>query len=210
MPAVTKQLRAGGGFIGSGMKNKLKKLVQLYDRFSEETKDFQYNAACSKGCAFCCTEAGSIDVTTLEALHMRETIGRMLRRRQTEINKLLAKEMKKREAGTIVPCPFLLKNSTCMIYEVRPFACRRMYSLHRCSRENPPQISRRYMAAAQEALKALQLLDDHGYSGHISYILHLLDASPFLDTYLSGEFKPEEIMAFGKTHRIVINKMAVV
>jgi hypothetical protein len=63
------------------------------------------------------------------------------------------------------------------------------------------------MTVAQETLKTLQLLDEHGYSGHISYILHMLDVSRFLDIYLAGELKPEEIMAFGKTHRIVINKI---
>jgi Fe-S-cluster containining protein len=189
------------------MRNKLIKLVQIYDYFLKETEGFQGNAACGKGCAFCCAEAGSIDITTLEGLQIREAIGRMLRRRQTEIKKALAKEMKKREVGGVVPCPFLQKNNACMIYEVRPFACRRIYSLHRCSRENPPQLSRRYMAIAQKTLKTVQLLDDHGYSGPITYILHMLEVPGFIGTYLAGEMKPEEIMAFGKTHRIVINKM---
>lgn len=189
------------------MRNQSQKLAHIYDRFAEETNGFQRNAACGKGCSFCCTAAGSIDITTLEGLQIRDAISRMLRRRQTEIKKALAKEMKKREAGDAVPCPFLQKNNHCMIYEVRPFACRRIYSLHRCSKENPPRLSRQYMAVSQETLKELQRLDEHGYSGHISFVLHMLDAPLFLNTYLAGESKPEEIMAFGKTHRIVINKM---
>ena len=55
----------------------------------------------------------------------------------------------------------------------------------------------------------LQRLDDKGYSGHLSYILQMLDTPRFLATYQAGDFKPEEIMAFGKTHRIVINRMVV-
>jgi hypothetical protein len=93
-----------------------------------------------------------------------------------------------------------------MIYEERPFACRRIYSLHRCSRDNPPLISRDYMTVAQETLTKLQRLGNHGYSGHISYIMHMLDAPRFLETYLAGEYKPEEIMVFGKSHRIVMNE----
>jgi len=37
----------------------------------------------------------------------------------------------------------------------------------------------------------------------------MLDTPRFLATYRAGDFKPEEIMAFGKTHRIVINRMVV-
>ena len=71
------------------MKHKLKELAPIYDRFFAETQGFHDNAACSRGCAFCCTEAGSIDITTLEGLHIQEAVGRMLRRRQTEIKKAL-------------------------------------------------------------------------------------------------------------------------
>ena len=37
----------------------------------------------------------------------------------------------------------------------------------------------------------------------------MLEAPKFRNTYLSGDFKPEEIMVFGKQHGIVINKMLV-
>jgi len=49
----------------------------------------------------------------------------------------------------------------------------------------------------------------NGYSGHLSYILHMLDTPRFMQTYLAGESKPEGVMAFGQSHRIVINKMVV-
>ena len=189
------------------MLQKIKDLVQLYDHFALETEAFRTNAACAKGCAFCCKEAGSIDITTLEGLRIQEAMGRMLRDRWNDVQKSLAKDMKCREAGGISPCPFLQKNNACMIYEARPFACRRVYSLHRCTRENPPLISRQYMAMAGETLAALQRLDTNGYSGHIADILHMLDTPRFRAVYLAGDFKPEEIIAFGKTHGIVVNKM---
>lgn len=191
------------------MKQKLNELAQIYDRFAESTEGFRGNAACAKGCAFCCSDAGTIDITTLEGLRIREAVGRMLRSRQTDIKKVLAREMKKREAGTVAPCPFLGKNKGCMIYEARPFACRRVYSLHRCSSQKPPLLSHQYMELSRKALAQLQRLDENGYTGHISYVLHMLDAPRFLETYLAGDYKPEEVMAFGKTHRIGINKMVV-
>lgn len=189
------------------MKQKLDELTRIYDRFFEQTDGFLGNAACARGCAFCCTDAGSIDITTLEGLRIRQTVGRMLRSRQVEIKKALAREMKKREDGSIAACPFLGKNNACLIYEARPFACRRIYSLHRCSKAQPPLLSRQYLNLAQQTLAALQRLDENGYSGHISYVLYMLDAPRFLETYLAGDYKPEEITAYGKTHRIVINRM---
>jgi Fe-S-cluster containining protein len=51
------------------------------------------------------------------------------RPRQVAVNKKLAADMKQREQKKTSACPFLMKNRACMIYDVRPFACRRIYSL---------------------------------------------------------------------------------
>ena len=37
-----------------------------------------------------------------------------------------------------------------------------------------PMLNRQYLALAEETLAHLQRLDENGYSGHISYILHML------------------------------------
>ena len=189
------------------MKQKIDELFEIYARFEADTADYRLKAACAKGCAFCCSDAGAIDITTLEGLVIGEQMGKMPRARQTNIKKALARDMKKRRAGGISPCPFLLKTRACMIYAIRPFACRRIYSLHVCTTEKPAQIHRRVMSLARESIRSLQRLDENGYSGHISYILHLLEAPKFRNTYLSGDFKPEEVMVFGKQHGIIINKM---
>lgn len=189
------------------MKPKFNKIAEIYARFEADTAAYRSKAACAMGCAFCCSDAGAIDITTLEGLAIREQIGRMPRARQASIKKALARDMKKRRAGNISPCPFLLKTKACMIYAARPFACRRIYSLHVCSKEKPALIHRQVMDLAKQSISALQRLDENGYSGHISYILHMLESPKFLNTYLSGDFKPEEIMVFGKHHGIIINKM---
>ena len=63
------------------------------------------------------------------------------------------------------------------------------------------------MDLGDAAIRALQTLDHTGYSGHLSYILHMLDTPAFLNVYLAGEHKPEAVMVFGKTHGIGINRM---
>jgi hypothetical protein len=182
---------------------------RIYADFEKDTAAFREEAACSKGCAFCCTNAGNIDITTMEGLNIFEAVGQMPRPRQTKLKKALARDMKKREQGKSSACAFLQKNSACMIYPSRPFACRRVYSLHICTREKPPQLHRQVIERAAETVTALQRLDHNGYSGHLSYILHMLEAPRFMQTYQAGKSKPEEIMAFGKSHYIVINKMVV-
>jgi hypothetical protein len=93
-----------------------------------------------------------------------------------------------------------------MIYNQRPFACRRVYSLHVCNAERPPVLHRQVMKHADDTIRRLQMLDDTGYTGHISFVLFMLENPKFLEMYLAGEHRPEKIMQFGKTHRIVINR----
>ena len=189
------------------MKKKIQALSDIYKTFEAKTSEYKKDAACEKGCSFCCKKAGSIDITTLEGLVIRKAMKGFARSRQKNLAKLFQQEIKKRENKVIAPCPFLMKNNACMIYEVRPFSCRRIYSTHICSRENPPVVNRQVMETAAQTINELQQLDNTGYSGHLSYIIYMLSNPAFLDTYKKGGFKPEEIMEFGKSHKIVINKM---
>jgi hypothetical protein len=191
------------------MEEKILELANIYSAFVQGSNGYTCHGACQKGCGFCCTDAGSIDMTTLEGVQIQRAIKLLPRSRQIPLAKALAKNIRKREKQETHPCPFLLKNRACMIYQVRPFACRRIYSNHVCTRENPPQVNRHVMEMAASSIRELQQLDNTGYSGHISFVLHMLDTPAFLETYLAGEFKPEAIMRFGKSHGIVINKMMI-
>lgn len=93
-----------------------------------------------------------------------------------------------------------------MIVNRPPFACRRIYSLHVCNAERPPLLHRPVTKLADETIRRLQNLDDTGYTGHISFILFMLENPKFLQTYRAGGHRPEEIMQFGKAHRIIINR----
>jgi len=189
------------------METRFNTVKEIYDRFEEASAPYRDTAACEKGCAFCCTDAGSIDITTLEGVRIRNRIAQLPRPQRSALKKALAKDARQREKGRKAPCPFLLKSRACSIYDIRPFACRRIYSLKRCGDGQSPVIHRQVMEMAEEVIHRLQKLDDSGYSGHISYILHMLDTPAFLNVYLSGGFQPEAIMAYGKTHKIVINRM---
>jgi len=189
------------------MKVQKHQLQTIYDDFEADAAPYKADAACGKGCAFCCTDAGSVHITTLEGLVIRECISRLPRPRQVAVKKALAVDMRCRKNNQSSACPLLMKNRACMIYDDRPFACRRIYSLKVCSKSQHPVLSKQVMTLGDGAIRSLQQLDDNGYSGHLSYILHMLDTSAFLNTYLAGDYRPEEIMEFGKTYGILINRM---
>jgi uncharacterized protein len=189
------------------MQTKKSKLPLIYNDFETAAAPYKAAAACGKGCAFCCTDAGGIHITTLEGLVIRDRIAVLPRSRQVSLGKSLAADMKRRERELPSACPLLMKNRACMIYDVRPFACRRIYSLKVCSKSQYPVLARQVMALGDETIRALQQVDDSGYSGHLSYILHMLATPAFLNPYLAGDFDPRAMMVFGKTHGITINRM---
>ncbi len=188
------------------MKPTIRQLQPIYDDFDAGAARYKTEAACTKGCAYCCTDAGSIHITTLEGLVIRDCIASLPRARQVSVNKALAADRKRRERGQPSACPLLMKNSACMIYDRRPFACRRIYSLTTCSSHQHPILAKPVMVLGDRSIRALQQLDINGYSGHLSYILYMLESPAFLKTYLAGNYRPEEIMQFGESHGIAINR----
>ena len=185
---------------------KISRLWTVYNQFEEETAEFRVDAVCEAGCAFCCTNMGTVDITTLEGLLIREQIGKLKRPQAAALAKALNRDIRKREQGKKNHCPFLQKNRRCQIYTSRPFSCRQLYSLKRCG-EQGPTVHRQVVEQGRTAVAQLQAIDETGYSGHLSFILHMLGSEKFLSVYLAGEFKPEEIMVFGKSHQIAINRM---
>ncbi len=181
-------------------------LEQIYAGFEASAKELKKLQVCKPGCSFCCESAGRIDITTLEGMNIRQAMEKMPKSRQKTLTKAFRKEIKLREENKIVPCPFLMKNKACMIYEYRPFSCRRIYSARICSMETPPAVDKNIMDIGQQAIKALQQIDSTGYSGHLSYILYMLSVPAFSQVYLAGGFKPEQIMDFGRSHGIIINR----
>ena len=185
---------------------KIASVRDIYKNYKAEVQPYKEQAICKKGCAFCCTHYGSLDITTLEGLIIYEHINRYKKPLRTKIEKAISQNQRRKENGKAAQCPFLNKNNGCTVYAIRPFSCRQLYSLHDC-REHGPTVHRRSVEVTKQTIARLQHLDDTGYSGHISYILFILKNREFRELYRNGGFDPVQIMPFGKTHGIVINRM---
>jgi len=183
------------------------KLHNTYDRFERENTPYSQQAFCKPGCSFCCTYMGNIDIVTLEGLIILEHIESQPEESQAALKKKIAENRTEKEKGHKPPCPFLQENNTCLIYAIRPFSCRQLYSVRECGGSGP-MAHRQAVDSARSTVRDIQKLDDSGYSGHISYIIHLLEDLSFRKFYLSGGFAPDQIMKFGKTHGLIINRFA--
>ncbi len=181
-------------------------LIKIYEEFDTEISGYVENSTCEKGCSFCCSEVGNIDIVTLEGIIIRNHIESQPKLKRKKIKSNLKKNKSVKERKDIAACPFLDKKNSCQIYNIRPFSCRRLYSVKKCD-ENGPVVHKETMDLTKQYIKKIQELDLNGYSGHLSFILHLFNESKFRKFYLSGGFDPADIMDYGKSHKIGINKM---
>jgi uncharacterized protein len=189
-------------------KEKKELLNRVYEKFERDVREYKQQAICKKGCTFCCTDAGRIDITTLEGLIIQERVNRLPKQTRNRLKKKIAKNKRDKEKEKRASCPFLKKDKACLVYDVRPFACRQLYSIQTCEGSGPT-IHRQAVDLAEKSVAEMQRLDDTGYSGHISYILILLDKPEFRKLYLAGGFDPAAIMDYGKRHGIRINRLIV-
>ena len=185
-------------------EQKIPDLQAIYRDYDAAVRDYKQEAVCRPGCAFCCTHFGSVDMTTLEGLALHNHLASLGAGERVRFQKRLDRNRRAKEKGTSATCPFLSDDQHCVIYEVRPFSCRQLYSLRACN-GNGPTVHRQAVELARNAVIRLQQLDDTGYSGHMSFILELLKRKPFRRLYLSGGYDPQRIAAFGKRYGIVIN-----
>ena len=186
------------------LKEKLKKLAEIYRRYEIAAKPYKEEALCRPGCAFCCTHYGNVDITTLEGLAIVRHLRNIPKKSRRTLEKKVRKNKTDKEAGKAPTCPFLKPDKTCAIYEARPFSCRSLYSVGKCEGAGP-SIHRQAAELAGQTVLTLQALDSSGYSGHLSYILYLLDLPDFYRMYTSGGFNPSLIADFGKAHGLAIN-----
>jgi Fe-S-cluster containining protein len=187
------------------LKTKKKQLLGLYADFATRAADHQVAAVCTRGCADCCTSVGNVDATTLEAYFILEHLKTFSPSKRQGIKLKVKQNKLAKESFTLVRCGFLLENDTCAIYPVRPFSCRRLYSVTRCA-EQGPTVHRQVWMLAREIEAAIQELDHTGYSGHLSYLLHLLQQPEFRKLYLNGGFAPEAIREYAVSHELLINR----
>jgi hypothetical protein len=185
---------------------KQRRLTEIYAAYEAAAQGFKQGAVCRAGCAFCCTHYGPLDILTLEGCLIRAWLAARPRSQRVALSGKIAENRRLKENGRAARCPFLDGRDNCRIYPLRPFSCRQLYSLRPCGATGPT-VHRAAVALAQDTVRQLQRLDETGYSGHLTFILTLLDQPDFRRTYRAGGFDPGRIAAFAKSHRIVINRL---
>lgn len=123
-------------------------LKHLYDRAEKGTSHFAKYTSCKKGCSGCCHIY--MDCTAIEAELIREYILKNFNEKQIislnnkiketidqipeykEILEAIDKNNLINKYGAKhLPCIFLSEDNSCLIYEVRPFNCRKLISFSR-------------------------------------------------------------------------------
>jgi Fe-S-cluster containining protein len=188
-------------------KEKKETLRRIYERFEQDASEYKQDAICKIGCTFCCTDVGNVDTTTLEAVIIQERIKAFPKRLKRAVANKVSQNRLEKEKKKIASCPFLKEDGTCLIYDIRPFSCRQLYSVRKCDGQGPT-VHRQARELAKQAIREIQKLDHAGYSGHLTFILYLLEMPGFKKSYLSGKLEPGKVAEFGKSHGLIINRFA--
>jgi len=160
--------------------NRLRKLQQIYAIHEKWINNLSF--FCTKGCDKCCTI--NIAATSLEAELIMNKIGSGLKKKledyldyerfmpKTTINAIANISMTDDDLPyeyipeTEVKCPFLYENQ-CMIYDIRPLACRVQLSFKDCAKTQISEIDEKTMAINNVVQQFTELLDYDGLSGNI-------------------------------------------
>ena len=186
-------------------REKKKQVFQLYDEYEKLVEPFKEQAVCEKGCASCCIDVGNVGATTLEGLIIIESLQGWDHQAMKEINRRLRENRREKLESLLVRCPFLDEEASCRIYRVRPFSCRRLYSVKKCDGQGAV-VHRQAIMLGRKVEKELQELDPEGCSGHLSFILHLLEKKPFRRGYVRGSWKVEDFRDIIERYELVVHK----
>jgi len=186
---------------------KKRQVFQLYDEYERLVQPYKSQAVCEKGCASCCIDVGSVGATTLEGLIILEHIQGWERQTLEEMNCNLQENRIDKLSQVFARCSFLDQERSCRIYAVRPFSCRRLYSVRKCDGQGAV-VHRQAVVLGQKIEKELQKLDADGCSGHLSFILRLLDREPFRRGYLKGSWTVEDFRDIIERYELEVHKVA--
>ncbi len=191
--------------MGDTVSEKLRKLEEIYHRFDRMARPFVRDAVCGPGCADCCTNVGEIAVTTLEGIRIRNFLQELSVFQQSAFREKLRRNREEKRHALLLPCPFLNDLKRCSIYPVRPFSCRRLYSVEPCAAKGPV-VHKELWRLAEETTRAIRSLDGHGCSGHVSAVLTLLDDDAFRRAYLKGKIPLDRMRSWIQEDHIEMNK----
>ncbi len=188
--------------------NRFKKLRKIYKEFNKEARKYLEHVACKPGCADCCIDVGNIDTTTLEAMAILKHLKTLKPSKRQLLYANIKKNTREKPRFKRMKCPFLDSRNFCSIYKVRPFSCRRLFSVRTCG-ESGPAIPRGLWELGEETLGRIYRLDHFGITGHVSYVINLLNDGRFKELYVSGKLEPEIIKDTIQKYDMIINRAAV-
>ena len=168
------------------IETKAKKLMELYQDFEEKSQVYRQTAVCVVGCADCCINVGNVDAVTLEGWLILEHIKSLEPWHRFQLKQRIEENARDKRESIYTRCAFLQDNLSCAIYPVRPFSCRRLYSLVRCGK-NGPTVHRQVWKMTQKTVAAIQSLDGGGGVGHLSHVLLFLQETQFGKTDLLSD-----------------------
>jgi hypothetical protein len=187
------------------IKEKKRLVFNLYETYERLVEPYKTQAVCAKGCASCCIDVGSVGATTLEGLIILECLEGWDPQASLEINRMLRENLGEKLNDTFARCAFLDVEQCCRIYPVRPFSCRRLYSVRKCDGQGAV-VHRQAVVLGQRIEKELQLLDPDGCSGHLSFVLDLLENRTFLRAYLGGNWNARLFKDIIDRYELVVHK----
>jgi hypothetical protein len=187
------------------LKEKKRLIFELYEQYERLVEPFKEQAVCEKGCASCCIDVGNVGATTLEGMIILEYLQSWDHQAIEKLNRSLKENRSEKLNSALVRCPFLDEEASCDIYHVRPFSCRRLYSVKKCHGQGAV-VHRQALVLGQKIEKELQNLDPGGCSGHLSYILHLLENETFRRDYVQGRWRLEDFRAIIERYELVVHK----
>ncbi len=187
------------------IKKKKGLVFNLYETYERLVEPYKTQAVCAKGCASCCIDVGSVGATTLEGLIIQEYLEGWDPQSSLEINRMLRENRGVKLNNAFARCAFLDVEQSCRIYPVRPFSCRRLYSVRKCDGQGAV-VHRQAVVLGQRIEKELQNVDPGGCSGHLSYVLDLLDNKAFRRGYLRGKWNAEDFRDFIERYQLVFHK----
>ncbi len=172
-------------FLTTMLRKNLLTIYKLYGVWAEE-----FDFACEKGCATCCTQ--SVSMTLLEG----ELIDDYIRSEKPELrnvlnnlpesslnpkttNQFAAACLQEEEnaddvdSWNMTPCVFLKKNC-CTIYPVRSFMCRSFGSKVPCDRRGEAEIEPLFLTLNTIILQCIEHIDQGRPWGNMNTILQMV------------------------------------
>jgi hypothetical protein len=190
------------------LNNRLAALGRIYDIYNEFAATL--DLACKKTCAHCCTS--HVTLTTLEGYKIisglpSDSIADLITELQTKLDPnrfrpdLTTNQLADLCVGGVEPpdetdatagkvC-FMLVDSLCSIYELRPFGCRCLVSRSNCGETGYAEIDEFVLSVNTVFLQTIEHADANGCTGNLVDVLKVLSSAHNWAAYENGTLNCE-------------------